>query len=101
MSQITTTLDEVTSDAAGEIVSFNLLNGTYTMHYVATIPSGSATISTEWSWDGLNWFTGESVTLAEDGNGFMGGPIALFVRGRATGLASGRTVTARIAVLAE
>lgn len=101
MSQITLTLDEVTSDTAGEIVSFNLLNGSYTMHYVATIPSGSAIISLEWSWDGVNWFTGSSVTVSANGAGFLSGPIALFVRGRVTGLASGRAVTARIAVRGE
>jgi hypothetical protein len=98
MSQITLTLDGVTSDTTGEIVSFITLNGTYTMHYVATIPSGMATISTEWSWDGVNWFTGQSVVVSDNGTGFLGGPVALFVRGRVTGLASGRTVTARIAV---
>ena len=99
MSQITTTLDGATVDGAGSVVSFNLLNGNYTMHYVATIPSGSAVISVEWSWDNVNWFTGNKVTVSGNVNGFLTGPPALFVRGRVSGLAAGRAVTAKIAVL--
>lgn len=101
MSQINTTLDSVTSDSTGSIIQFNLLNSNYTMHYVATIPSGSATVSLEWSWDGVNWFTGGKVTVSDNVNGFLTGPAALFVRGRVSGLGSGRSVTAKIAVLKD
>jgi hypothetical protein len=99
MSQVLKSLDAVTSDADGDVLAFNSPQTKYAMHYIATVPSGSATVWLEGSLDGVNFFTVQNASLGSNTNAvFEGGPPALFIRARAAGLAAGRTVTAFVAV---
>lgn len=100
MAQILKSLDAVTSDATGDVLSFNTPKSVYSMHYIATIPSGSANLYLEGSLDGVNYFTVQNITLSDNANTcIVGGFPALFIRARVSGLTSGRTVTALLCVM--
>lgn len=100
MTQVLTSLNAVTSDANGDVLSFNTPKFRYSLEYIATIPSGSASIFLEGSLDGINFATTDSISLANNAIGFLqsGGTPVLFIRARVSGLASGRTMTALVAV---
>lgn len=100
MAQVLLSLNAVTSDAIGDVLAFNSPKTKYSMHYIATIPSGLATVWLEGSLDGVNFFSVQTAALTNHANAvFEGGPPALFIRARVTGLASGRTMTALVAVV--
>jgi hypothetical protein len=100
MSQVLTSLNAATSDGAGNVLAFNSPKTTYSMHYIATIPSGMATVWLEGSLDGTNYFSVQTASFGADANAvFLGGPPALFIRARVSGLSAGRTVTALVAVV--
>lgn len=100
MSQVLLSLNSVTSDTDGDVLQFDAPQTNYGMHYIATIPSGSAIVAFEGSLDGVNFFTVGSATLGNNANDvIVGGPPALYIRARASGLSAGRTVTALVAVV--
>lgn len=99
MAQVLLSLNAVTADTDGDVLAFNSPKTVYSMQYIATIPSGSATVHLEASLDGVNFASIQNVALSADKIGFLsGGSAALFIRARVTGLASGRTMTALVAV---
>ena len=100
MSQVLLSLNAVTSDADGDVLAFNSPKTVYSMQYIATIPSGSATVYLEASLDGVNFFSVQNAVLGANAIGsLLGGHPAMFIRARVAGLASGRTMTAFVAVV--
>lgn len=101
MAQVLISLNAVTSDANGDVLAFNSPKTVYSMQYNATIPSGSATVYLEASLDGVNFFSVQNAVLGSNAIGYLSAtsPPALFIRARAAGLASGRTITALVAVV--
>jgi len=100
MAQVLVSLNAVTSDTDGDVLAFNSPKNVYSMQYIATIPSGSANVYLEASLDGVNFFIVQNVTLGANVIASVSGSQpALFIRARAAGLASGRAVTALVAVV--
>ena len=101
LNPVISSLNAVVADTVGDVLAFKNPKIKYYLQYMATIPSGQANLFFEASLDGANFFIISNVVLSADGfTTLNGGPPALFVRARVTGLANGRTVSASI-VIAE
>jgi len=97
-------LDAVTSDTSGSVLSSSdVLKYPCVLQYIATIPSGSATIYLEGSLDGTNFSLLQSAVVNANAIAFLNvsNVPVLHIRARVSGLASGRTVTAWVAMAGE
>lgn len=102
MSFVQLSLDAVSSDAAGEVLSLNIPTTDYSMqvNFAGSINLSGFSVYLEGSLDGVNFFQAAFLTGQTSGVGLAvntNGALAQFIRARAFNLTGGGTVTAYVA----